>query len=346
MGMLKKKGSSAGTGSPPKRQRYWSVMLVGEHGRVIPFRHFKAIVVATIGLLLASLLGLAVLGALYVRQGRSVDRLQSELDTARQQAAQLRDEKDVLHASLALGMAGSQPAAGQKTAGAAGDAPAQSGKDTAPAPAPEPVSRAEPAPEPVARAAPVAAEKPRVRWQADIRQFDVNHNPQQELLEASFRIYNTTSPRQALAGSIVVVFRNDADPKVARLPLPAVPLSDGKPAAKGGQGFRINNYRTMRFRAERQKAPIAYNAVTVFVFQEGGALLLEREFEVDIFFEAPPEPEAPPPAAPETGALEIEVAPRTDEQGREQPGPASEDSDADDPGSAEDMAPPPEGERQ
>jgi hypothetical protein len=278
-------------------------MLVGEHGRVIPFRHFKAIVAATIGLLLASLLGLAVLGALYVRQGRSVDRLQSELDTARQQASRLRDEKDVLHASLALDKAGAQPAAGRKTAGAAGEAPAPPGEDAAPAPAPEPA----------ARAAPAAAETPRVRWQADIRQFDVNHNPQQELLEVSFRIYNTTTPRQALAGSTVVVFRNDADPKLARLPVPAVPLSDGRPAAKGGHTFRINNYRTMRFRAERQKAPIAYNAVTVFVFQEGGALLLEREFEVDIPFEAPPEPEAPP---------------------------------ADDPGPVEDMAPPPEGERQ
>ena len=42
--MTSRKKSESGLSS--KGQRYWSLMLVGEHGRVIPFRRFKELAIA------------------------------------------------------------------------------------------------------------------------------------------------------------------------------------------------------------------------------------------------------------------------------------------------------------
>jgi hypothetical protein len=143
---------------------------------------------------------------------------------------------------------------------------------------------------------PTPAPDARVRWQADVRNFEVSFVSRQRALEAVFRIYNTTRPRQMLSGNIVVVFRKNGDPAVPPLPVPNVTLRNGQPLSSGGQEFRINNYRTMRFRAEGQSAPIAYDTVSVFVYEAGGDLLLTRNFDIDI--PTPPAP-APQPALPE-----------------------------------------------
>lgn len=260
-------------------------MLVGEQGRVIPFRHFKAVVVVTIAILLTSLSAIILLGALYIQQGRDVDRLHGEIDTLRQQTATLRDENDLLLARLVI----------DKGAGVfVDDSADESPLDDEPVTTERDGTAEEPAEAAAPPAPPPAPAKPQVKWQADIRQFSLEYYPDQELLEATFRIYNTTSPRQTMAGDIVLVYTNDGDPTVQRLPVPAVSLRDGIPAAGGGHDFRINNYRTMRFRAYRQKLPIAFDTVKVFVFEEGGELLLTRDFRVDIDFEPPPEPEGEP----------------------------------------------------
>jgi hypothetical protein len=91
--MFKKRSNAAEPGRAPNRRRYWSVMLVGEHGRVIPFKHFKGLVIAVAVALVLSQLAAAVIGIAYYQKHRTVQRLEQEIGDLRQQAAALRDEK-------------------------------------------------------------------------------------------------------------------------------------------------------------------------------------------------------------------------------------------------------------
>ncbi|MFZ1985807.1 MAG: hypothetical protein WAU91_15420, partial [Desulfatitalea sp.] len=87
--MAKSQRNKSETGLLGKGQRYWSIMLVGEHGRVIPFRRFKEIAIAVIGLASLSLAALVVIAYLYMQQGKTIGRLQGDLDAAQRQAALL-----------------------------------------------------------------------------------------------------------------------------------------------------------------------------------------------------------------------------------------------------------------
>jgi low affinity Fe/Cu permease len=286
-------------GSPPKRQRYWSVMLVGEHGRVIPFRHFKAIAITMVVTLVLSLAGVTVQSVRYAQQSRNIIRLQDELGELKAQTALLRNEKDVLLTKMVIDRVQTiDPDQAQASEDKQGKAPSVAKEERGSTSPP-------PAPSATVFAAPKAAESPRVRWQADIRQFELNYQQDRERLQASFRIYNTSTPKRALSGTVVTVFRNRGDASVQWLTVPAVSLQDGKPSAKGGQSFRINNYRTMEFNAERQKLPLEYDTATVFVFEDEGALLLERDFPLAIAFQLPAgqaEPSSPPTARKPSGS--------------------------------------------
>ncbi|MCJ8500529.1 hypothetical protein [Desulfatitalea alkaliphila] len=326
--MFGKGKTSDGSGTATKRKRYWSVMLVGEHGRVIPFKHFKGLVIAVAVALLLSQLAAVVLGIAYFQKHRAAQEFEGELTDLRRQIGTLRNEKDILLAKLVIEQ-GPEAAAdvhadvAEETSAAEGEEEAETtaaeGEDqaetnvaakaeAAPEPSPSPAPEPSPSPQPT----------PRVRWQADVRRFEVNYTPGAQVLEAVFRIYNVSQPRQMLSGDIVLVYRKKDDPTVPPLAVPNVTLRGGRPNPGGGQEFRINNYRTMRFRAPGQSAPITYDTVTVYVFEEEGTLLLNRDYDVDIPYDPPAPPPPEPAPDPEPSAEAVPPA---------SPGPAGNDDD-------------------
>lgn len=323
--MFGKRKSTDGPGTAAKRKRYWSVMLVGEHGRVIPFKHFKGLVIAVAVALLLSQLAAVVLGIAYFQKHRAAQDFEEELADLRRQIGTLRDEKDFLLAKVVIEQG--PAAAAEVRADAAEETPAAEAAGEAETTAAEgedqtettaatatAAAKAEAAPEP----SPSPQPTPRVRWQADVRRFEVNYTPGAQVLEAVFRIYNLSQPRQMLSGDIVLVYRKKDDPAVPPLAVPNVTLRGGRPNPGGGQEFRINNYRTMRFRAPGQSAPIAYDTVTVYVFEEEGTLLLNRDYDVDIPYDPPAPPPPEPAPDPEPSAEAVPPA---------SPGPAGNDDD-------------------
>lgn len=245
-------------------------MLVGEHGRVIPFRHFREIALAVTAIALFSTLALCVLGLLFYYQSRSVERLRNEVGRLQHQTKLLKDEKDVLKARLVIRSLQANPVAETqasqpekaKSAGSAPDPPVESHPETDPK---EPQQK-----------------QPGVHWRADIRQFAVTYDANRESFKARFRIYNTSVPKKPLSGRIVVAFKSDGDPPVEWTTVPNVLFEDGKPSGQRGHAFSIRNYRTMEFRAGGQKMPDAFNAATVYVFSDEGKLLLSRDFGVNL----------------------------------------------------------------
>jgi hypothetical protein len=287
-----------------KRDRYWSVMLVGDHGRVIPFKHFKTL---AIGICLGSILALiavVVLVVLYAGQAQKIEQLNGQLNEALKQNSKLRDEKDLYLTQLMVKKnrsrdAADKPAVPEKT---------ETKRDKKPEKPLTPKPETKPAAAQKIKKAPPEKQPPKVQWKADIRRISVSYDPNLKVLNAQFRIYNRSKPKKALSGRSVVVFKTLDDPPIKWLSVPRVQLSAGRPSGKRGQAFKINNYRTMKFRAYRQKAPIRYNMAAIFVFTGQGQLLASKDFAFKIDYTPPvkkveKKPE-PAKAAPETRAAE------------------------------------------
>jgi uncharacterized coiled-coil protein SlyX len=264
-----------------KRDRYWSVMLVGDHGRVIPFRHFKGLALAFCAAFLLILTAFIVIAFFYAKQIKTIAALESQIAEANLQNSKLRDEKDLYLTKLTL------QENRQQDKPKAGAFPAPSKEKPEPPPVVGKVQKSPPA-EPAAQQRPaskqaaVKKQVPKVKRKAEIRKFSVSYDRQREVLRAQFRIYNKSKPKKPLAGRSAVVFKHLDEPPMKWLPVPAVALSSGKPTGDKGQAFQIRNYLTMKFRAYRQKAPIQYNSVTAYVFSNDGQLLTSKDFAVNI----------------------------------------------------------------
>lgn len=281
--------------SKGKRQflgRYQNLMLVGERGQVIPFQRFKNLAKLLIAGLVISVILVVVLGALLAGSQHRYNQLKSDLDETRQMLTKLRDEKDLLLTQIVIKK--------KQRSGAPPSVDQNKPSDAAPSEA-VPVAQKKPekalvAPPPKEKAAPKEPPKnATAKLSADARRIKVSYQAERSLLTLSFRIYNTSKPKVPLAGRTVTVFKNQDDPPIKWLVVPRVPLVDGKPGGEKGKAFKINNYRTEKFRAYGQKAPVRFNTATVYIFSSDGELLFSKDHSFKIEAKPIPKPVIPAP---------------------------------------------------
>jgi uncharacterized coiled-coil protein SlyX len=290
-------------------------MLVGDHGRIIPFRRFKGIAISVVGGLVLAVLVIIGLSIAYVLQANTIDELKASLEESTRQIAKLRDEKDLLLAKVVV--TNKTPAKEKKSEPPTSDNTAQKeDKNIAARVAPESEKQtAAVAPTPPPKPKPEPEKKPAqpVQLNADIRRFNIKYQSQQNLLRCDFRIYNTSKPKHTLAGRSVVVFKNTDEPPIKWLAVPRVKLADGVPNGNQGKSFKINNYRTMTFRAYGMKPPVRFSAASIYVYTSKGRLLPNREIPINIDVPAPP-PRKPAPAPPKPTTDQPTVAPDSQPQ--------------------------------
>jgi hypothetical protein len=288
---------------PVKRDRYWSVMLVGDHGRIIPFRRFKGIAISVVGGLILAVLVIIGLSIAYVLQANTIDELKASLEESTRKIAKLRDEKDLLLAKVVV--TNKIPSEEKKSETPKSDDTAEKeDKNTAAKAAPKPEKKtAAAAAKSSSETKPAPEKKPPqpVQLNADVRRFNIKYQSPRNLLMCDFRIYNTSKPKRTLAGRSVVVFKNTDEPPIKWLAVPRVKLADGVPNGKHGKAFKINNYRTMTFKAYGMNPPLRFNAASIYVYTSKGELLHNREIPINIDVPAPP-PRKPAPAPPKPTA--------------------------------------------
>ncbi len=296
--------------------RYWSVMLVGEHGQVVPFRRFKSIALSMIGGLVVLLITVVVLAILLAIRTGKIDTLEADLKISQKQLAELRDEKDLLLTQMVIKKEQidiAKPQAEQQIKAPATDQEPSAKFNTQPAEKPTQVTQPKPEqPKPPAEP---------VRLNADARGIKVSYQPERQLLSLAFRIYNTSSPKVPLSGRSVVVFKKQDDPPIQWMAVPRVQLIDGKPSGKRGKAFKINNFRTLNFKAFNQKTPIRYNLATIFIYASNGDLLTSRDHNFEIKVKPKPKlivPE-PKPKATEKMTTPLAVPPIPVQQPSAQP---------------------------
>ena len=274
-----------------KAHRRWTLLVVGDNGRVVPIRHAKGWLTVVLILLLAAVFtATGSLWLLRLKQERT-HRLRSELSELREQIDNLQQERDLLMARLAVAQARlkasvangeNRPVAAPAAVDDRGQDPGQAKSDAASPPAvtEAPAAATEtPAATEAAVPAPASGSGPKVA----VEDFRMARDPETDALRVQFKLINVTGEEEPVSGHTIVVLKNPDLPQDRWLTLPKVPLSDGRPAAPGrGRYFAIARFNTVRFPAGGQRQLHGLNRATVFVYGPDGVLLLEKDFPVNL----------------------------------------------------------------
>lgn len=247
-----------------KRDRRWTLMFIGDRGKTIHFKNFKAVVMITLVVLLMT--GAVAGGFYYLYQEETKKNigLQKDMENLRQVITSLNNEKDILMARLVVAESRVEEKLAKVDEG-------QTEKN------PEKVSQVSSQPDIGLQITP--SEPP---LSVDVEDFIVFHEPDINTLRIQYKVKNVGSKESPVSGKTVVVLKNTDDEPNKWLSLPSVPLVSGKPTGQWGRSFSIFNFRTMRFKVNDQPGPDRFNTATVFVFSLTGDLLLEKDFVVGI----------------------------------------------------------------
>jgi hypothetical protein len=278
-----------------KPDRRWTLLFIGDHGRVITLKRFKGIVFLTGLVFVFSVASIILLYWYNESINRKNEKLESSLDLFQKRIQTLRHEKEILMARLVLAESrvkesiDTAPETETPKPGSIDEQNEPSQKESIEVAAKEkktPVATAPVAPQP-------AAEPSDNNFSVNAEDFDILKLPDPKKIKIQFRIRNTSPNSRRVTGHAMVVLKGDDLKPEMWLAVPTIGLVDGKPTGKQrGQKFSINNWRTMRFTTSIPQRPLEYNRAVVYVYSGKGQLLLEEEFPAQIPVSAAPVPEA------------------------------------------------------
>jgi len=273
--------------------RRWTVLFIGDHGKVIAFKRVKSVLALAGAAFLLSLAAVCVLAVVNYTLHRRTTELLQGLEASGQAIRDLRHDRDLLTAQAVLletkmreTLAGvnRSPAAVLEpvAAGAAGKAPPQPvavrpGEATASGKSPAPAS------EPAAVRAPVGT-----REGIAAEDLEIRYHRGSNTLELQFKIVNTSPGRKPLNGHAVAVLKGSSLEPTEWAAMPAVGLTKGRPSGRQpGYRFSISHSKTFIQTMPAPRDLPAYDAAILYLFSSAGELLTAREFPVDISPSAP-----------------------------------------------------------
>ncbi len=267
----------------PKEPRPWTVLFIGDHGRVIPFTRIKALAILAAAAFGMSLAAVAVLAVVNLSLHRRTVELQQSLAASGRTLSELRHERDLLTAQVVLVetrmreiAAGFSPMRPGEAA-VAGE-PDAAGKSPASAVAGEAVmvltaeaDRALPAVQPpVGMAEGISIESFQLLGQAEKKRLDL-----------TYKLLNASLGQKPQAGNVVVVLKAEELPPEQWLTFPDVGLVRGRPASpQRGYSFNIRHSKLFEHSVPFPKEIRPFTHAVVYVFSKKGELLTAREYPV------------------------------------------------------------------
>lgn len=270
-GGIRGRGPEAG---PSRRsgERRWTVLFIGDHGKVIPFKRVKTVAILVAATLATAIAAVAVL--VWVNQGlhaRSSDQHQ-RLESARKDNDQLRRDRDLLTAQVVLLESRMREAASARSA------PSERRPDTAPpqveTPAPPETLAAAPAPElrpPIDPGEGVAVDGFRLTLNAP------------GSIELRYKLTALAQPRTPLTGHVIVVLSAEQLEPERWLSLPRVDLANGRPTGRQkGYTFAISHAKEFVQSMTAPRPLPDFTRAVLYVFSSDGRLLSARDFAVGL----------------------------------------------------------------
>jgi len=307
-----------------KPDNRWTLLFIGDSGRVITLKRFKALVILILVALTVAVAGVVTLFFLNQKIIQKNSDMRTRLEAATNQMKQLRHEKDILLARVVLSetkLKAKNPLIQGKTKDAAVKAPVAIQPEKAAEPdrktrkveiaKPEPAAdvAAKPSPAVVSADSPAAAQPAEVPvLSVALEDFEATHLTAVGLLEVKFKIKNTTADLRKVAGHAIVVLKSDNLPQNEWVTLPTVSLVDGKPTGKRkGKTFSISFFRAMKYSRKVPGSPERFDTAEVFVFTNEGKFLLAQTFPLKL--PPIPKPAAAKPAQTEPPAKTKQAGP-------------------------------------
>jgi hypothetical protein len=268
----------------PAADRRWTVLFIGDHGRVIAFKRVKTLIGVTLGAFAAALVALAVLVAVNQGLQTSTHALLQRLESSEKQIQALRQERDLLTAHVVLAetkmkehVAGIQrpvadPKADLPGAGKAVDRSGSAATEVAVAQAEAPPAFSAEVKLPVGIGEELAVEG-----------FHARLDGARNAIDLRYKLVASRQGGRPLTGHVIVVFKGDDLEPEQWLAMPRVDLPKGRPTGRQ-KGFTFSISHSKSF-AHSMPAPTplpAFTQAVLYVFSPEGQLLAAKEFVIDL----------------------------------------------------------------
>lgn len=275
---------SEGRGGPAHRR--WTVLFIGDHGKVIAFKRIKTVIALTLAALVVAVAAVAVLLVVNQRlHGRGRD-LQQRLEESRRQIESLSHERDLLTAHVVL-----VETKMKETLSGIGR-PVGDLKRTPP----EPEKRAgpgSPRTEAVVEDADGTSETASPDTEAwlpiksgetvEVEGFGAKYDPARQSIDIKYKLVAPSSGRKPAAGHVIVVFKGELVEPESWLAMPRVELPKGRPSgAQKGYTFSISHSKAFAQTMPVSKSIPGFTAAVLYVFSHEGQLMLAREYAVKL----------------------------------------------------------------
>ncbi|MDX2499781.1 MAG: hypothetical protein QNL14_04650 [Deltaproteobacteria bacterium] len=269
-------------GKRSKQDRRWTLLFIGNHGRTITLKRFKGIVILAFLVLFVSI-GVAVgIFAWNLKIIMDNHGLKDDLKNMSNQVDALRHDKDILMTRLVVAESKVENSSVGKSKEPDADKITRQEQRIVD-------NKIEETQAAIKKTTPPASKQTEPQQSAvsadselsvAVENFQISSQPNENRLKVWFKIKNTSPNSRKVSGHTIVVLKGD---QTSWLPIPWMPLVDGRPTGKRrGHSFGINYFKTMRLSARVPKSPEEFETATLFVFTREGDLLLEKQYPVNL----------------------------------------------------------------
>jgi hypothetical protein len=263
--------------------RRWTVLFIGDHGKVIGIRYIKAFSLLTIAVLVMSLAAVAVLVIVNRQLHGRTHELRQQLEASHQSIIALREERDMLTAHVVL----AETKMKEITAGVRRPPPNRKAEPAAEGKPPEKGAAVEPiASEQTTAPPPIEKEyKPAVELDGGIavEGFQIKFNADRHTFNLQYKVVNTSQERKPVSGHVILVFKGDDLEPDQWLAMPRVDLPQGRPSGKQkGYSFSISHSKTITQSMPAPKSFPAFTKAVLYVFSGERQLIFAHDYAINI----------------------------------------------------------------
>ncbi|MBL0700151.1 MAG: hypothetical protein JJV92_04655 [Desulfosarcina sp.] len=252
-----------------KKNKKWTLLLVGNHGEIISVRNFIWVMSALLIALVIAVTAAVSIFFIYKNAENEAESLKSTFQAVQNQVLSLKEEKDLLMVRLVVAEEENKALTSKsKTETPLQHKNKQSVKKIKKK---HDIKSA------------ITADK-KVTFKMAIDNFAYSISADNRIIKTEFKLINKSSKSRAASGYTFVLLKNNKIDKNKWLISPQIALLSGKPVQfKKGRFFSISRYNIIKFRQKVPKENIeSFNEAIVFVYASNGDLLLEKIFPFSI----------------------------------------------------------------
>jgi len=261
---------------PSKRTRRWTLLFIGEHGKIIPVTGVKPILILSALVLFFAVTAATSLYFINKEKVKENRQLIDALTVSRRQVKALKHEKDILTARLVLTEPETEKAQGEITE----KRPDESSKTA------DDAGTSTASVQPEEASVNVALDVPAQEVQSgrvEVDRFKTSLEPYSNTLNVEFALKKIGPDSDSISGYAFVVLKDTESNQDQWLVFPSVGLISGKPSPiNRGQYFSIARFKWMKFEINNLADIRRYEYATVFVFASEGTLLMKKDFPISM----------------------------------------------------------------